>query len=196
MRSGRTTTAWLGAVATTATTALAFATPAHAATVTVTATCSPENVVVVDKSEITATVGDTLFLVNLTGVTVNLENKVGIAGANSLGGVPPQGANLTVTAATGSFDIVATSGPCNGTGAGVTFGPASSSSAPPSVTQQFGRPSTGTCDAAAPASLNWAGVASGGWGESYAEWMNNGTGGFVCTRTLVYSDNLGAWTVS
>ena len=66
---------------------------------------------------------------------------------------------------------------------------------PPPVVQQFGKPASGTCDAAAPVTLNWGGAGSGGWGESWAQWVNGGKGGAVCTRTLVYSNNLGAWTV-
>ena len=66
---------------------------------------------------------------------------------------------------------------------------------PPPVMQQFGMPSTGTCDASAPAVLNWGGAGSGGWGNSWAEWMNGGRGGAVCTRTLVYSNAVGHWIV-
>ena len=66
---------------------------------------------------------------------------------------------------------------------------------PPPVVQQFGKPASGTCDAAAPVTLNWGGAGSGGWGESWAQWMNGGLGGGVCTRTLVFNTNLGAWTV-
>lgn len=57
---------------------------------------------------------------------------------------------------------------------------------PPDVLQQFGRPATGSCDASASSDLNWAGVGSGGWGESWAQWMNEGRGGQVCTRTLIH----------
>lgn len=66
---------------------------------------------------------------------------------------------------------------------------------PSPIVQQFGKPASGTCDAAAPVTLNWGGAGSGGWGESWAQWVNGGKGGAVCTRTLVYSNNLGAWTV-
>lgn len=61
--------------------------------------------------------------------------------------------------------------------------------------QQFGRPAVGTCDETQPDGLDWAGVAPGGWGGSWAQWMNNGTGGFVCTRTLVFSQTQGKWVV-
>jgi len=61
--------------------------------------------------------------------------------------------------------------------------------------QQFGMPETGTCDEAQPESLNWGGVSSGGWGESWAQWMADGLGGAVCTRTLIYNTSKAAWEV-
>lgn len=66
---------------------------------------------------------------------------------------------------------------------------------PAPIVQQFAKPAAGTCADAAPTSLNWSGVASGGWGESWAQWPNGGRGGAVCTRTLVYSPSQSAWTV-
>jgi hypothetical protein len=66
---------------------------------------------------------------------------------------------------------------------------------PPSLIQQFGKPASGTCNAAASTSLNWSNVASGGWSESWAQWVNNGNGGAVCTRTLVYSTAQSRWIV-
>ena len=67
---------------------------------------------------------------------------------------------------------------------------------PRPILQQFGKPSTGTCDEAAPADLNWGGSWSGGWGDSWARWMNDGAGGDVCTRTLVYNNSSGRWNPS
>jgi len=66
---------------------------------------------------------------------------------------------------------------------------------PPSQIQQFGRPADSTCDQASPEGLNWSGVSAGGWGESWARWMNNGLGGAVCTRMLVYSNAQGRWVL-
>jgi hypothetical protein len=63
------------------------------------------------------------------------------------------------------------------------------------VLQQFGKPLSGTCEEAAPVSLNWGGAEGGGWGESWEQWVNDGEGGTVCTRTLMYSDALGHWVV-
>jgi len=61
-----------------------------------------------------------------------------------------------------------------------------SGGAPAPVLQQFGRPDVGSCDDVAPGTLDWSGVTSGGWSESWAQWVNNGNGGAVCTRTLTY----------
>ncbi|MBI1349743.1 MAG: hypothetical protein GC156_01325 [Actinomycetales bacterium] len=70
------------------------------------------------------------------------------------------------------------------------------SAGPPPVIQAFGKPATGTCDEAVPEGLNWAGVPSGGWTESWERWMNDGRGGVVCTRTLSFSSGSGGWRVS
>lgn len=61
--------------------------------------------------------------------------------------------------------------------------------------QQFPMPATGTCDKAEPEGVNWSGVGSGGWGESWAQWMNDGEGGDVCTRALIYNASASAWEV-
>ena len=97
------------------------------------------------------------------------------------------GLNLTELLATGVYTI--------SSGGGSSSSSSSTSSAPDPIVQQFGRPVSGTCDAAAPESLNWAGVASGGWGESWAQWANGGVGGAVCTRTLIYSESRVSWVV-
>jgi hypothetical protein len=66
---------------------------------------------------------------------------------------------------------------------------------PEAILQEFAKPTSGTCASAQPAGLNWAGVASGGWGISWSQWVNNHTGGFVCRRVLVYSTSLAQWQI-
>ena len=68
--------------------------------------------------------------------------------------------------------------------------------APPDVLQQVGAPADGDCSAFRDASLDWSGVGSGGWGRSWAQWVNEGRGGAVCTRTLTYSTNAGHFVVA
>lgn len=91
-----------------------------------------------------------------------------------------------------SYVIAVTGGSGGGGGSSSTSG----SSGPWAVTQEFGKPLSGTCDAAQPAGLDWAGVPSGGWAHSWSQWMNGGTGGFVCTRTLVYSTTQSTWVIA
>lgn len=66
---------------------------------------------------------------------------------------------------------------------------------PPDVMQQVGRAADQTCASAGTAEMNIGGVASGGWGQSWAQWMNGGTGGFICNRTLFYNTAYGRWEV-
>ena len=95
---------------------------------------------------------------------------------SSPGGTP------TYTTLASSVTITGSSGPISG-------------STPPPILQQFGKPSSLTCDEVTPADLNWGGSSSGGWGESWAQWMNDGNGGAVCTRTLVYSTSQSKWMI-
>jgi hypothetical protein len=62
------------------------------------------------------------------------------------------------------------------------------------VLQQVGLPADG-CESVQDSQLNWSGVPFGGWSISWAEWVNGGKGGAVCTRTLTYSSATGAWLV-
>ena len=83
-----------------------------------------------------------------------------------------------------------------GGGGGSSSSDSASASAPAPIIQQFGKPSAGACDAAASDSLNWSSVGSGGWVESWAQWVNGGLGGAVCTRTLIYSTSQTKWIVN
>ena len=79
-------------------------------------------------------------------------------------------------------------------GAGPSPAPTPSYGGPSSVIQSFGKAASGICDEVASEDLNWAGVAPGGWSESWGLW--EGYEGPVCTRTLVYSTSRGGWTVN
>ena len=71
-----------------------------------------------------------------------------------------------------------------------------SGSAPASEIQQFGLPASGNCEDGATEAMNWSGIGMDGWGISWAQWMNEGAGGAVCTRTVVYDTSTAKWTVS
>ncbi len=63
---------------------------------------------------------------------------------------------------------------------------------PPPVLQQVPAPDSGSCELTV-TTYDWGGSSSGGWSKSWAQWANRGTGGPVCTRTLVYSNALQHW---
>lgn len=64
---------------------------------------------------------------------------------------------------------------------------------PPDVHQSVAIPSDGDCSTADAPELNWAGTTDGGWWKSWAQWPNEGTGGFVCNRVLRYSLDTERW---
>ena len=68
--------------------------------------------------------------------------------------------------------------------------------APAAVLQQVGSPADGQCTSVSDPTLNWGGAGAGGWGRSWAQWMNDGRGGSVCTRTLAYSHGAGHYVVA
>lgn len=129
-----------------------------------------------------------------TTTTPTASVTVTVGGNDDAGTTVVAGNYYAIAEGTGGQDTACTSVGI-GTGGGSSSG-SSAGSAPAPVVQQFGKPSTGTCDEAQPEGLNIGGASGGGWGESYAMWMNNGTGGFVCTRTLNYSSALGHWIVN
>lgn len=102
----------------------------------------------------------------------------------------PRIARFTLTDGSGNSQVVTLSPEPAGGGSSSSAG-----DSPSPVLQQFGRPAIGTCQAGASKELNWAGVADGGWGETWAEWMNNGKGGAVCSRTLLFSPSQSMWIV-
>lgn len=166
----------------------------------------------VSRTNLSGVIGDTFTFQNTTaggglnddGSLRNGTGMVSIGGTSCTvpGGIPScpilagQSRTVTITqvgqltwvtgTTTTSISIGSGGSEASGTGGDSTPAP---------VLQQFAKPATGTCDAAEPAGANLAGVSSGGWGTSWAQWVNNGAGGAVCTRTLAYNTNTGAWAV-
>lgn len=172
-------------------------------TVTVTGATSPYVVTVAGGSNCARLNWNDLSGGGGLGVTVTDGTTTFIEGASP---ASFSGSSITVTTtnptARVSLNFRDSSNP-NPARVDVTFGGSSSggsssaaqSEGPAPIVQQFGMPATGTCDAAQPEGLDWSGVASGGWGVSWAQWMHGGNGGAVCTRTLVYSTAQAKWIV-
>lgn len=157
-------------------------------------------------SSLNAQAGDTFTLQNTANYDVVLVGNLRDSGLLTCSGRPR--CQVMMTTGSGVFTVlgvgevqifndftrsVVTSFFTNGTG-GSGSALFTSSATPTPVIQQFGKPISGACDSSAPASLDWADVASGGWSESWAQWVNGGRGGAVCTRTLTYSNALRSWT--
>ena len=68
--------------------------------------------------------------------------------------------------------------------------------APPRHLQQVGLPASGSCEAIPDADLAWGTGLTGGWSKSWGEWMNKGTGGWTCSRTLLWSNAMGHWVLA
>jgi hypothetical protein len=174
-----------------------LASPVAASTVfSVNVTCVGSTLTVTPNS-IPAAAGDLVAITNGTGATINVAGTAINPNPRSIN----NGSTQQVTVVTSPAIAVVNSfgGSCIGSNQGLQFTGGSSTSDLPStsipapIVQQFGKPSTGSCDAVALESLNWSGVTSGGWGESWAQWMNGGNGGSVCTRTLIYSTSQSKW---
>jgi len=61
------------------------------------------------------------------------------------------------------------------------------------VQQAVGLPLSGTCADVDESLLEWAGNISGGWGQSWQQWVKEGAGGDVCTRMISYIRSTGTW---
>ena len=102
------------------------------------------------------------------------------------GGQSDLSAGKTFTALTGPDNVLAFSAQFTSN--------APSGAAPPDWLQQVGVPASGNCADVDDEALNRGGASSGGWGRSWAQWMNDGLGGAVCTRSLMYVGG-GRWAV-
>ena len=138
-------------------------------------------------------VGSTIYAATEGGLSISTNggaNFTTYTTANGLGSNNVHGvfsAGSTIYAAT----LIADEGDgglsISSSGGETQFGPADE-------IQQIGQPAAG-CENVSLPLLDWAGVSSGGWAPSWAEWVNGGRGGPVCTRTLAYSTSRNAWFV-
>jgi len=67
---------------------------------------------------------------------------------------------------------------------------------PPAIIQQIGLPPSGVCEDVVDGMFGTQTFIQGGWGQSWARWMNSGLDGAVCTRILVYSNAQGRWVLA
>lgn len=215
-----TATALLTATATLAGATPAHATTIHSVTVTLTdgstPGCNATTVITTSQTVVTANPGDTLRIVfNSAAVTTTAPAACGY----SLTAVPTggrtgwdfYGLDLGTSPSSGFDTSFSTYEFTVGTvnidvksylsGLGLEYGlifrvilaGSSVDETPRDFIQQFAISSAGTCESV-PNDIPVFNVSrSGGWGKSWAQWPNEGQGGFVCTRTVRYEPSIQGW---
>ena len=88
------------------------------------------------------------------------------------------GTNIFTSSVTPSLEPVPSSGRCPGEPIPSS---SSDSAGPPDVLEQYGRTIDESC--------------RDEWGPSWAQWPNDYSGGWVCTRTLYYDNSTATWLV-
>ena len=160
---------------------------ANPSVVSVTCTDPPFcSATVFSASSMMANPGDTFTVHNGTifaGLFQIQKDGVGVSGTVTV--ASDNAASMTAPSALGSYTIQFTGGSDPAMSLTVTNDPITRSDAQPVVgLQQVGVPASGDC-ADVPVSVGHdQGFPIGGWSKSWANWINNGTGGAVCTRTV------------
>ena len=137
-----------------------------------------------------ATMGLQVFGVGGTQVTAAVPNTLTImlvgdlTGANDgVGWSLPSSAG--VFNATWTVECIPYTAPASSSGEG----PAD----PAPLIQQVGRSAGAPCAVIESRDLTWGSALTGGWKPSWARWANQGLGGEICTRTLVFRN--GTWQI-
>jgi hypothetical protein len=152
---------------------------------------------------VTGDVGDTFTATKGTMGTACFAFPYTISGASGIvttGDSSVSGAGTVFTiVGSGTFNIVRNpmSTPQNLTITVVATAPvvtAGSGATPGDVFQSFGLGSASSCASVTRPDLDWSGVASGNWTQSWAMWPNGGTGGPVCNRVLWFDSNSSRWS--
>lgn len=147
-------------------------------------------------TSVTANVGDTLVVhndcTNDTFVNLPYPNAAVVSGFDTAWQISP-GGSWTVSA----VGLGATSVSIRETGTGA-FHTIAISVVPdpvpaPVITehdyiQQVGVPASGDCADVPSPTAHWPGFPFGGWSKSWAQWINDGKGGPVCTREIRYDN--------
>ena len=137
-------------------------------------------------SSMMANPGDTFTVHNGTGFAGLFQiQKDGVGVSGTVTVASDNAASMTAPSALGSYTIQFTGGSDPAMSLTVTNDPITRSDAQPVVgLQQVGVPASGDC-ADVPVSVGHdQGYPIGGWSKSWSQWINNGTGGPVCTRTV------------
>lgn len=150
---------------------------------------------------VTGDVGDTFTATKGTSGTSCFAYPYTISGASGIvttgdSSVSFSGTVFTIVGS-GTFNIVRNpmSTPQNLTITVVATAPAASAAeAPADLFQSIPLGSALSCASVTRPDLDWSGVASGNWTQSWAMWPNAGKGAPVCNRALWYDSNASRWS--
>ena len=142
-------------------------------------------------SSMMANPGDTFTVHNGTGFAGLFQiQKDGVGVSGTVTVASDNAASMTAPSALGSYTIQFTGGSDPAMSLTVTNAPVAPAHADGSTPQpivglqQVGVPASGDCADVPVSAGHDQGFPIGGWSKSWANWMNNGTGGAVCTRTV------------
>ena len=136
-------------------------------------------------SSVIANPGDAFTVYNGTNVAVLFSIGSSIFPAQTLAVGSGLSGSMTAPSTVGSYTLSIPEAGGASIPLTVTNDPITRSDAQPVLgLQQVGVPASGAC-ADVPVSVGHdQGFPIGGWSKSWANWINNGTGGAVCTRTV------------
>ena len=137
-------------------------------------------------------------------VVTQLSSRTGtlMARSSGPGSYTTSSAQLSIPglAQTSAYSVTITPRNTNGWGLSVTSSignvGSSSTQTPPAIIQQVGMPPSGSCADVVGTRFGSQTSIQGGWGQSWARWVNDGLGGAVCTRMLVYSNSQSRWVLA
>jgi hypothetical protein len=142
---------------------------------------------------VTGAVGDTFTAMKASNCgTIYIVDSAGIVDTTSEEIGYPTPSSFTIVGSgtfilDGFFDltitVVATPSATSSSGAG-----------PADLFQSISLGSVPSCASVSRPDLDWGGVASGNWTQSWAMWPNAGKGGPVCNRVLWFDSNSSRWS--
>lgn len=147
-------------------------------------------------TSVTANVGDTLVFhndcPNDTFVNLPYPNAAVVSGFDTVAAIAP-GDSWTVSAVGLGSTSVSIREYVTGDPHSITMTIVAQPVPAPVITehdyiQQVGVPASGSCADVPSPTAHWPGFPFGGWSKSWAQWINGGKGGPVCTREIRYDN--------
>jgi len=125
----------------------------------------------------------TFTITGATGIVTGSSGSIGYPTPTTFTIVGPGTFSIVPTSSATLYITVVVAAPSGG-----------SASAPADLHQSIGLGGASSCSSVSRPDLDWSGVASGNWTQSWAMWPNGGTGGPVCNRVLWFDSSTSRWS--